>query len=221
MLRLKNLANKYQKRTCRPVYANTQATPFAATLDATAFRSSTGTLQIGSGSAGASTAGSGGTYGNPAGVTRTTSSPYTLGTTGSLCPGLVVVKSANSEGVSIANGKAGGSERPFGLLANFVGGELDEGFSGDSLQNEVGVWRGPDSVFEILAPAYDATNMPTSSSGVAGTPLYAQRDGRLGIAQPVTGNAATTGFGPESTNTQVVAYLVKAEANRIIVDLAV
>ena len=32
MLRLKNLANKYQKRTCRPLYANTQATPYAATL---------------------------------------------------------------------------------------------------------------------------------------------------------------------------------------------
>ena len=33
MLRLKNLANKYQKRTCRPLYANTQATPYAANLD--------------------------------------------------------------------------------------------------------------------------------------------------------------------------------------------
>jgi hypothetical protein len=63
--------------------------------------------------------------------------------------------------------------------------------------------------------------MPTSQSGAAGSPLYAQTDGRLGLTQPVTGQAATTGKGPESTNTQVVAYLIKAETNRILVDLAV
>jgi len=213
MLRLKNLANKYQKRTCRPVYANTQATPYAASLDSS-FRTSAGALQL-------PKVGAGTAYGNPTGYTRATSAAYTLNSTGSLCPGLVVVKVNNSEGITIANGQTGAAERPFGLLANFVGGDLDEGFSGDSLQNEVGVWRGPDSVFEILAPAYDATSMPTTASGAAGTPLYAQTDGRLGITQPITGQAATTGKGPESTNTQVVAYLVKAESNRILVDLAV
>ena len=214
MLRLKNLANKYQKRTCRPVYANTQATPYAASLDPAASRTSTGALRL-------PKIGAGNAYGNPAGYTRATSDAFTVGTTGSLCPGLVVVKAANSEYVTIANGQVGANERPFGLLANFVGGDLDEGFSGDSLQNEVGVWRGPDAVFEILAPAFDPTSMPTSQSGAAGAPLYAQTDGRLGLTQPVTGQAATTGKGPESTNTQVVAYLIKAETNRILVDLAV
>src|SRR4051812_39902287 len=33
MLRLKNLSNKYQKRLIRPIYAQTQATPYATQFD--------------------------------------------------------------------------------------------------------------------------------------------------------------------------------------------
>jgi hypothetical protein len=33
MLRVTRLANKYQKRLIRPIYAQTQATPYATTLD--------------------------------------------------------------------------------------------------------------------------------------------------------------------------------------------
>jgi len=201
MLRLKNLANKYQKRTCRPVYANTQATPFAASLD-DSFRSS-GALVLPKNSSGTAGAGN-----NPSAVTRTADA---FTSKNSLVPGLVLVKVAGSEKVTVAAGLAGTAERPFGLLANFVGGDLDEGFSGDSLQNEVGVWRGPDAVFEILAPAYDDTNMAstlTTNAGTAtATPLYAQADGRLGIS---SGSSRT-----------VVAYLLKQETNRILVDLAV
>jgi hypothetical protein len=193
MLRLKNLANKYQKRTCRPLYANTQATPYAATL-ATTFRDTDGSLKLPKS-----------TETTPLG-TRTADA-YT--SKGSLLPGMVAVRVTGTETIGIATG-IDVAERPFGLLANFVGGDLDEGFSGDSLQNSVGVWRGPDSVFEILAPAFDDTGLASAVSGAtAGTDvlLYAGTDGRLKyIASP--------------NNRLPVARLIeRVNSGRIIVDL--
>jgi hypothetical protein len=120
-----------------------------------------------------------------------------------------MVRVVGTETVGVATG-IDVAERPFGLLANFVGGDLDEGFSGDSLQNSVGVWRGPDSVFEILAPAFDDTGLASAVSGAtAGTDvlLYAGTDGRLKyIASP--------------SNRQAVARLIeRVDSGRIIVDL--
>jgi len=191
MLRLKNLSNKYQKRTCRPVYAQTQATPYAANLASTFRDATTGQIVLLTSSVDA---------------TRGADAYRSTGTN-SYLPGTVVTKLGDSEDVTIAYGNT--TERPFGLLANFVGGDFDEGFSGDRLQNEVGVWRGPDSVFEILAPAYN-TNVASAGAKV-GTPLYAGTDGRLTITVPTTGG----------TTPVVVAYLVKKETNRILVDLAI
>lgn len=186
MLRLKNLSNKYQKRTCRPLYAQTQATPYAATLytksDGTAgFRSAAGALQL------------------PSGTETVTGS-------GTLYPGIVMARLKGSEQVTVATGGTG--EQPFGLLANFVGGDLDEGFSGDSLQNSVGVWRGQDSVFEILAPAF-ASGVVLASDGTTGqTLLYPDTKGRL------TTNTSTAGV--------AVARLIEVVgSSRIIVDLAI
>ena len=192
MLRLKNLSNKYQKRTCRPIYAQTQATPYAATLYTTSdgskgFRDASGNIQSLTSSTDVVSRGATAFQKNS-----------------SYLPGMVVAKYTGSEDITIASGFT--SERPFGLLANFVGGDFDEGFSGDRLQNEVGVWRGPDSVFEILAPAYDPA-VVASATVTAGTALYAGTDGRLGITQNNSG--------------PVVAYLLKKETNRILVDLAI
>ena len=190
MLRLRNLANKYQKRLVRPLYANTQATPYAAHLDAS-FRGADGSLDL--------------TAGAPAAFTLK----------GSLVPGLVVYRVKGTEGVKVSTGATNGSEQPFGLLCNFVGGDLDEGFSGDSLQNEVGVWRGPDSVFEVLAPAFDDTNL-TEAVSEAATPggvvyLYAGADGRLDASADQAGEDRIP-----------VARLIEvASASRIIVDLVV
>jgi len=155
MLRLKNLANKYQKRTCRPLYANTQATPYAARLHS-GFRATDGSLQLPTTSVAAGAA------------AARAKDAFTY--KGSLVPGLVLVRAKDtttgvlSEQVTVATGAE--NEVPFGLLANFVGGDLDEGFSGDSLQNSVGVWRGPDSVFEILSPAFDSDATGSSSTSV-------------------------------------------------------
>jgi hypothetical protein len=179
------------------LYANTQATPYAANLHSTFRDSTTGAIQklTATIDTNRTASGSGG-------------DAYQLNN--SYLPGMVVTRVGNSEDVTIAYGSA--AERPFGLLANFVGGDLDEGFSGDSLQNSVGVWRGPDSVFEILSPAYGtitplATDVTSNANSGKGTPLYAGIDGRL---TSVAGNS-----------TVIVAYLVKKETNRILVDLAV
>ena len=186
MLRLKNLSNKYQKRTCRPIYANTQATPYAASLAST-FRDSNGQIQLLTSS-----------------VDATRSADAYRNSGNSYVPGQVVTKLGDSETITIAYGNT--TERPFGLLANFVGGDFDEGFNGDRLQNEVGVWRGPDSVFEILAPAYSSSI--ASAGAKVGTPLYAGTNGLLTTSSPGSGAV-------------VVAYLIKKETNRILVDLAI
>lgn len=197
MLRLKNLANKYQKRTCRPLYANTQATPYAATLTAD-YRDETGALDI------------------PAAVIVT-------GSKGSLLPGQVVTRITGTEEVKVITGNDDtDAQYPFGLLANFVGGDLDEGFSGDSLQNSVGVWRGPDAVFEILAPAFSADGSGTvdgqsiqdgidENDPSGEVPLYAGDDGRL----------VSIADGDKGTRVPVARLVEKASATRIIVDLKV
>lgn len=175
MLRIRNLSNRYQKRTIRPLYAQTQATPYAAVLDA-AFRDSANAF-----------------------VAQVGAFAYK----GGHIAGAVVTNVG--EKIKIATGA--NNEQVFGLLANFVGGELDD--LGD--ENYVGVWRGPDSVFEILAPAFDDTGLGAAAAGaVHGNPveLYAQADGRLGLAA--------------GTGRQVVAHLIeRPSAARIIVDLKV
>lgn len=191
MLRIKNLSNQFQKRTLRALYAQTQATPYAATLHPSlrnvdgSFRAplATDTLPLARSAA--------------AGLLQ-----------GGLLPGQVVAKSAG-ESVVVHNGVAG--VRAFGLLANFVGGTLDE--LGD--ENQVGVWRGPDAVFEILKPAFDDTNLAAlyaTASDAAGTPvpLYAQPSGLLGATAP--GGA---------TANDVVAHLIEYTPSKIIVDLRV
>ena len=178
MLRIRNLKNKYQKRLIRPLYAQTQATPYAAVLDDSLRDPVTQDYTF-----------TGGSF------------KYKNG----LVPGTVMVN--RGEKVTVATG-ADAALRPFGLLANFVGGELDD--LGD--ENYVGVWRGPDAVFEILAPGFNDTGLSAawdaSTQGLP-VPLYAGADGRLAYF-------ATPG------NRIVVAHLIeRPNANRIVVDLRV
>lgn len=158
MLRLKNLSNKYQKRLIRPLYAQTQATPYACAID-DSLRNADGSLRI------------------PVDADTT---PINRGadvhkTKNSITSGLVAVR---TKGEKITIG-SDGNEQPFGLLANFVGGDLDD--IGD--ENNVGVWRGPDSVFELLAPAFSDANSLASvvanASAGARVLLYSGADGRL------------------------------------------
>jgi hypothetical protein len=135
----------------------------------------------------------------------------------------VLARIKGSEQVTVATGLAG--EVPFGLLANFVGGDFDEGFSGDSLQNSVGVWRGPDAVFEVLAPAFGTVTMSDGiSAGTTVTDvnnstnlLYAGADGRLTTSQ-VTAGQYTAGA---SYSAPVARLIEKVGSSRIVVELLV
>lgn len=198
MLRLRNLRNKYQKRLIRPLYAQTQATPYAAVLDDT-LRGPSGDF-----------------------VFTANSFKYK----GGLVPGTVMTNVGDKVKVHTGTDPAAGfagqtppSPRAFGLLANFVGGDLDD--LGD--ENYVGVWRGPDSVYEILAPGFAGSGTGAGTgggdlltawtaavtAGVGNVPLYAGPDGRL-THLPVAGNR------------EVVAYLIeRPTVSRIVVDLKV
>jgi hypothetical protein len=120
-------------------------------------------------------------------------------------PGTVVVLT-DGELIKVATGAD--NEQPFGLLANFVGGTIDD------LQdeNQVGVWRGPDSVFELLKPSFNDTGLSAAFTArtAANGPvkLYAGADGRL-----------TSAAGAASE--VIVAHLITYDPNKITVDLKV
>ena len=192
MLRLKNLSNKYQKRLIRPEYAQTQGTPYAVSLDDT-FRNADGSIRLPQ---------SGDT--TPLG-TRTAAAHTTKS---SLTAGLVAVRTLG-EKIGIATGADNGNEVPFGLLANFVGGELDD--IGD--ENQVGVWRGVGSTYTLLAPAFDDTGLAAAFAAAnTGNPvkLYAKADGRLGYVAS-----------PNAARVPVARLIDRPSASRIVVDLLV
>lgn len=213
MLRLKNLSNKYQKRLIRPLYAHTQATPYATSLDdqtltgpnaatgRTSFRNSDGSFYLP-------------LSGDTSPLATRTATVHT--TKNSITAGLVAVRTLG-EKVAIGTGiNSGVVERPFGLLANFLGGDLDD--IGD--ENTVGVWRGPDAVFELLAPAFNDTGLSTAYSLSAtskGAPvkLYAGADGRLCADTQLSGAAANAATIP------VANLIERVSASRIIIDLLV
>lgn len=214
MLHLKNLSNKYVKRTIRPIYAHTQATPYATSLDTqtltgsnaasgrTSFKNSDGSRYLPL---------SGDT--SPLNTRTATAATYK----NSLVAGVVMVRTVG-EKVAVATGLNDGTvEQPFGLLANFVGGDLDD--LGD--EDSVGVWRGANhAFFEIFAPAFDSTGLSAAFAGAAvskGAPLklYAGTDGRLTLGANLSGGSANAA-------TPAVARLVDVPAaTRIIVELLV
>lgn len=136
MLRLTNLANKYQRRTLRVLYGQTQAYPYDAQLDAS--------------------------FDRTAGALSGTNA--IAGSKAAILPGLVAVKKS-TETVTLSAAR-GTNQRAFGLFANFVGGELSDVASDF---DRVGVWRGAGSVYEILAPAFDDTNLASQGAAEDGT----------------------------------------------------
>lgn len=205
MLQVRNLSNLLQKRLIRPIYAQTQATPYAATLDAS-LRNADGSFRapiIGDAFNGqtARLTGPGNAYSGNAFLLQ-----------GGLVPGTVMIKSRLGEAQMVASGNI--NERPFGLLANFVGGTLDDLKD----NNEIGVWRGPDSVFELLKPAWNDTGLAAAYAAAnAGAPvvLYAGPNGLLtGVAADLIGGAIT--------NKTAVANLIEySSSSKILVELLV
>lgn len=190
MLRVRSISNQYKKRPLRALYAQSQATPYSGTIHVSlrntdgSFRApvSTDTLPL-------------------------ARSAAAFLDQGGLTPGTVMVKSAG-ESFVVHNGVAG--VKAWGLMANFVGGNMDE--IGD--ENSIAVWRGPDSVWELLKPAFDDTGLAasyaTASNGGVAVPLYAQPTGLLGGTVPAN-----------ATEWDVVARLIEYTPSKIIVDLRV
>lgn len=181
MLRLQKLSNVNRRRTLRALYAQTQATPYAATLDA--------------------------------GVSRTNTNPFSAAAhagKAAIWPGMVAAKTVG-EKVEVA---AAATQRPLGLFANFVGGELDE--IGD--RSEVGVWRGAGSVFEILAPVFVDTGLAAAAAAEDGA-----QANEVYMASDATGRLVYGGsVNPYTNNNRAAARLVnRLSDSAIVVELLV
>lgn len=134
MIRAKKLSLVSARRTLRALYAQTQGYPYAANL-----RASSGSQWSDS--------------------TKNQSNLTAFGQAGNVAqifPGAVMslfdddgTTFLGAETVDIGFSTA----KPFGLSANFVGGDLDE----ISDLGEVGVWRGRGSVWIVLAPVFSGT----------------------------------------------------------------
>lgn len=151
-----------QKRLIRPTYAQTQGFPYAVSLDPS-LRNTDGTLRIPQAS-----------DTTPTFPLARSAAAFTLA--GSLIPGLVMCMTS-SEQVCVANG-ANAAVQPMGLLGQWVGGTFDN----VGQLNQVSVWMGPDSVYTLLAPAWNDTTVAAAVAAAgAGQQvlLYAGTDGRL------------------------------------------
>lgn len=194
MLRLQNLGNVNRRRTLRALYAQTQAYPYAATLDSNFDRTATNPFDD------AAHAGK-----------------------AAIWPGMVAVKTVgenvgpNSDAfVGSPSGGNYDARRPFGLFANFVGGELDE----IGTRSEVGVWRGTGSVFEILAPVFndgegDLANEAANEHGTASGEIYMVADEN---ARLLWANSARPGMDWHQATARLVKFL---SPKAIIVELLV
>lgn len=190
MQRLGKLSNKYQKRTIRAIYAQTQGTPVSAVLD-TSLRNADGSFRKPLAA-------------DTLPVARSADA-FTL--KNGLVPGTVMLK-GQGDYMVVATGANSAALKPFGLLANFIGGDLDD--IGD--ENQIGVWRGHDSRWELLAPAYDDTGLAAAyAAATAGNPvpLYAGVDGRLVY------NASP------ANRVQVANLVERVNVSRIVIDLIV
>lgn len=189
MLRLRYLGNMFQKRTLRPKYAQYQGYPYAATLDP-------------------SYLGENEESGDPDFFKDVYTFPANIYTfQNGLIPGLVMTRSAG-ENVVVASGTASVKETAFGLLAQFVGGNLDE-LGGDPY---VGVWRGVDSTYVLLAPAFNPEGLAAKvAAAKTGEPvlLYCGSDGRLTCERP-------------QTESQVIAHVINYVSPSILeIDLKI
>lgn len=184
-----NLINK--RRTLRALYAQTQAYPYAVTLDA-AFTRTQGQLGGGSWTA-------------------------ISGAQAAIYPGSVAVKQAGEQ-VTLAPDSYGSSQRAFGLFNDFVGGILDQlgsGTGSQSQSNLVGVWRGAGGVFEILAPVFGTITGAAADAGTVSTEVYMNPP-----ASTSSGILSTVTAGANVIN-NTARLVQSLSANAIVVELLV
>lgn len=204
-----NIQLTAQKRLIRPVYAQTQGFPYAASIDPF-LRTTAGTFLAPQASE------AGGSQGNSRAAALPANLSYTSTPTflyqGSVVPGTVMVKTT-SEYVAPHPGTNGTFVgQPFGLLGQWLGGTFDN----LGQNSQVGVWMGPDSTYEILYPGFNTSGLVAAlGTNGAGVPLVAGLNGLLTVAGQL-GTAAS----PASN--LIVGYLMDYVSNdRIVVKLAI
>lgn len=189
MLRLTTLSNKYQRRLLRVLYGQTQAFPYDAQLLSTFDR----------------------TQGALAGSNSIT------GATAAILPGMVAVW-AGQEVVSVVGAAWATSTtdyRPAGLFATFVGGTMSDI---DATFDRVGVWKGVGSVYELLAPVFDDTNLSANAAAIDGTAaheVYLTANAKSQLTNQVSGQGAYV------SPPQTARLLNHLSSNAIIVELLV
>jgi hypothetical protein len=162
-----------QKRLLRVVEGQTQATPFAGIIDPS-LRNTTGGIRVPlkTDEAGVTPAG-----GAAAAPFSRSGDAFTF--EGSLVPGLVLVKTV---GEAFAIGDAGVATGVYGLLGQWVGGTFDN----IKQSNQISAWQGPDSVYDLIAPGFDSTELSTKvAENKEGKPVYlfVGKDGRLCVTE--------------------------------------
>lgn len=166
-----------QKRLLRVVQGQTQATPTSGYLDPS-LRNTSGGIRVPLSTDKKGVVASGAVAASP--FTRSANA-FTF--ENSIVPGTVLVKT-KGENYAIADGEAKeGGKAVFGLLGQWVGGTFD----GVKNTSNISAWQGPDSQYDILAPAFSATELATKAAEMeAGTPvyLYAGTNGLLTVVQP-------------------------------------
>jgi len=88
----------------------------------------------------------------------------------------------SGENACVANG-ANAAVQPWGLLDQWVGGTFDN----VGQNNEIGIWMGPDSTYDLLAPAWNDSGVAAAISGASpgvAVYMYAGTDGRLTTTSP-------------------------------------
>jgi hypothetical protein len=183
MLRPKSIALVNQRRTLRALYAQTQAYPYAAKLNPTQSLTDSAHNMLG-------LTGSDGATG-----------------TAAIWPGGVLTLSDQGGVVEYVEVADDDSDRPFGLSANYVGGQMDE-LNGNA---EIGVWRGRGGVFEVLSPVF--ASAVDGNSNMLGVASSSTVPGQLDELTVTDSDAGTT---------LAAARIISAlSANAIIVELVV
>jgi hypothetical protein len=135
-----------------------------------------------------------------------------------IIPGLVAKKLAGEVVDLAANAWAASTAqyRPFGLFANYVGGEMTD-IPSDF--DRVGIWRGAGSVYELLAPSWDDTGLSSTApdeDGTAAEEVYLVPNS---VGQLVeSGSDESDPSNPVNTAARLMTRL---SANAIVIELLV
>lgn len=192
MLRLQNLANKYVRRTLRPLYAQTQAYPYDAQLSSSVVRTAA-TFTVGA-----------------------SACAIVPGVVAAKSAGESVIISGDAENAGAQEGS-----RPFGLFANFVGTDLTDipsDFDRVGVWRGAG---GVFELLAPAFDDTSLSTLATAEDGTAAKEVYlAAKGGVLAAANGATAGSYYTNLVTNGT-VPAARLMSHLSANAIIVELLV